>query len=51
MDNVNCGVKIDIEYRFVRNFFFSLVLFEIRCILIVSISFSALPIQHTMKLR
>lgn len=28
MDNVNCGVKIDIEYRFVRNFFFSLVLFE-----------------------
>lgn len=22
MDNVNCGVKIDIEYRFVRNFFF-----------------------------
>lgn len=43
MDNVNCGVKIDIEYHFVRNFFF----FP-RLIRDVSILFSALPIQHTV---
>lgn len=45
MDNVNCGVKIDIEYRFVRNFFFSRLIrdsiYSYRFDIILSIADSA----------